>query len=573
MNMNSIKPVPVPSSERQENIINEDQGYEGTNENEQNGGSENQEPPLKKKRTASFLDADSSLMKQVALISTMVGAQITAAAAEAAVAVLSDEMSCPREIFDGNQIDVTNGLLSPTSVYQPERAHNDEESEMKERFSPSESQVTSPKKNDVPLPLRIRAAVATGLGAAAAHAKLLAEQEEREIEHLVATIVEAQLKKLHSKIKHCEDAELLMEKKYAAIEELKEYILGERINILQRTFNAGISKLRDHSSVQSQSGNQAPILREKLLHSSHYIEYLLARCSAALWEDPAIPLCSSLGVAVQNRFVFKENVAGKVVLITGASSGIGEYLAYEYARRGARLALVARRTDRLQKVADDARQLGSPDVIVITADVSKIEDCKRFVNKTVNHFGQLDHLVNNAGIAHEAQLFKEMSNISDFVPVMDINFWGSLYGTHFAVPHLRKSRGKIIVMSSSAGWLYPPKASIYSASKAAQIGLYESLRAELGPEIGITIVTPGFVDSEMTQGNNLKKSKIQFLKNEPTDVCAKAIVESTCRGDMYLTEPFWMRPLFLLKVLCPELWDWTSYWLIVHGRRISDKKA
>ncbi|XP_022736905.1 11-beta-hydroxysteroid dehydrogenase-like 4A [Durio zibethinus] len=271
------------------------------------------------------------------------------------------------------------------------------------------------------------------------------------------------------------------------------------------------------------------------------------------------------------RFVFKENVAGKVVLITGASSGIGQHLAYEYAKRGARLALVARRTDRLQKVADEARQLGSPDVIVITADVSKIEDCKRFVDKTVNHFGQLDHLVNNAGVAH-GQQFKEMSNIADFVPVMDINFWGSVYGTHFAVPHLRKSRGKIVVMSSAAGWLYPPKATVYSASKAAQIGLYESLRVELGPEIGITIVTPGYVDSEMTQGVHSARAKLQFLKNEPTDVCAKAIVESTCRGDMYLTEPFWVRPLFLLKVLYPELWDWTFYWLIVHGRTTLDKK-
>ncbi|XVF08660.1 hypothetical protein REPUB_Repub07fG0021800 [Reevesia pubescens] len=255
MNMNSAKPVHVPSSEHQENNTNRDQSDDVPNENEQNGDSENQEPPLKRKRTASISDAESSLMKQVALMSTMVGPQITAASAEAAVAVLSDEMSCPREIFDGDQIDVTNGLLSPTSIYQPERAHNDEESEMKERSSPSESQETSPKKNDVPLPLRIRAAVATGLGAAAAHAKLLVVQEEKEIEHLVANIIEAQLKKLHSKIKHCEDAELLMEKEYAAIEELKEYILGERINILQTTFNAGVSKLREHSSLQLQTGN------------------------------------------------------------------------------------------------------------------------------------------------------------------------------------------------------------------------------------------------------------------------------------------------------------------------------
>ncbi|KAB2000190.1 hypothetical protein ES319_D12G215400v1 [Gossypium barbadense] len=258
MSMNGIKPVVVPSSEDQENIINEDQGYDGANENEKNGDSENQEPPLKKKRTASTSDADSSLMKQVARISTMVGPQITAAAAEAAVVMLSDEMSCPREIFYGDHIDLTNGSLSP-SIYQQERAHKTEESEIKERSNPSdslaESQETHPKKSDIPLPLRIRAAVATGLGAAAAHAKLLAVQEEKEIEHLVATIIEAQLKKLNSKIKHCEDAELLMEKEYAAIEGLKEYILGERINILRTTYNTGTSKLLEHSSVQSQTSN------------------------------------------------------------------------------------------------------------------------------------------------------------------------------------------------------------------------------------------------------------------------------------------------------------------------------
>ncbi|OMO84186.1 Short-chain dehydrogenase/reductase SDR, partial [Corchorus capsularis] len=88
------------------------------------------------------------------------------------------------------------------------------------------------------------------------------------------------------------------------------------------------------------------------------------------------------------RSVCSENVAGKVVLITGASSGIGEHLAYQYARRGARLGLVARREDRLCAVADKCGQLGSPDVIAIPADVSKQEDCKRFVGKGVNYFGQ-----------------------------------------------------------------------------------------------------------------------------------------------------------------------------------------
>ncbi|OMO93855.1 Short-chain dehydrogenase/reductase SDR [Corchorus olitorius] len=266
------------------------------------------------------------------------------------------------------------------------------------------------------------------------------------------------------------------------------------------------------------------------------------------------------------RSVFKENVAGKVVLITGASSGIGEHLAYEYGKRGARLALVARRTDRLQKVAGRARELGSPDVIVITADVSKLQDSKRFVDETVNHFGQLDHLVNNAGILN-SQTFEGISDISKFVTFMDTNFWGSVYGTHFALPHLRKSKGKIVVMSSAAGWLCPPRATIYTASKAAQIGLFESLRVELGPEIGVTIVTPGFVESEMTQAlqTQAAKGKLRFLKDEPTDVCAKAIVESSFRRDMYLTEPLWVKSLFPLKFLYPQVLDWVSYWLTIQN--------
>ncbi|MFS7910133.1 putative 11-beta-hydroxysteroid dehydrogenase [Helianthus anomalus] len=90
------------------------------------------------------------------------------------------------------------------------------------------------------------------------------------------------------------------------------------------------------------------------------------------------------------RSVFPENLAGKVVLITGASAGIGEHLAYEYAKHGARLALVARKEKLLGVVAEKAKELGSPDAIVIKADVSKLEDCKRFVDETINHFGKCE---------------------------------------------------------------------------------------------------------------------------------------------------------------------------------------
>ncbi|CAB4280471.1 unnamed protein product [Prunus armeniaca] len=223
-------------------------------------------------------------------------------------------------------------------------------------------------------------------------------------------------------------------------------------------------------------------------------------------------------------------MAGKVVLITGASS---------VCKRGARLALAARREDRLQGVADKARGLGSPDAIVLPADVSILEHCNRLVNETVNHFGQLDHLVNNAGVLQVGS-FEDWTQgqFSKLVSIMDINFWGSVYCTHFSLPHLRKSKGKIVVISSSSTWFSTPKFGFYNASKAALICFFETLRAELGSDIGITIVSPGLIESEMTGSS-------QFL--------SQAIVDSACRGDMYLTEPAWVKFGFWLRVFCPEL--------------------
>ncbi|KAK7369635.1 hypothetical protein VNO80_11677 [Phaseolus coccineus] len=271
------------------------------------------------------------------------------------------------------------------------------------------------------------------------------------------------------------------------------------------------------------------------------------------------------------RSIFRENVAGKVILITGASSGIGEHLAYEYAKRGARLALVARRENRIKEVAGNAKLLGSPDVITIPADVSRPQDCQRFVESTINHFGRLDHLVNNAGIV-ALSLFEDTTDITKFEPAMDINFWGSAYGTYFSIPHLRQSKGKIVAVASCAGWLPVPRKSIYNASKAAVISLYETLRTELGRDIGITIVTPGLIDSEMSQGKILSKDGRMVFDQQIRDMqgsvmpiksvteAAKAIVKSVCRGDSYLTEPTWFTTTFYWQIFCPEVLELLNRW-------------
>ncbi|KAI4334876.1 hypothetical protein L6164_013582 [Bauhinia variegata] len=135
-------------------------------------------------------------------------------------------------------------------------------------------------------------------------------------------------------------------------------------------------------------------------------------------------------------------------------------LAYEYVRRGALLSLVDIRKDNLGAVANKARSLGSPNVIIIGADVSKVQDCKQFVDETLNHFGRLDHLVNNAGICR-GEAVENVDDVSLVTPIMDVNFWGAVYGTLFAIPHLKSSKGKVVVVASAGGWFPVPRFSIY----------------------------------------------------------------------------------------------------------------
>ncbi|XP_010523953.1 PREDICTED: SWI/SNF complex subunit SWI3A [Tarenaya hassleriana] len=227
-----------------EQMKSEGQDHEQTNEREEKGDTvDEEEPPAKRKRVASPLDATgNSLMKQVTTMGTSVGP----AATKAAIAALCDEASCPREMLtdSGDCEDLT--VKSHQSLI-PERADGDKDTEKEEQRTDYEEPQEASSMEDLPLALRIRTSAAAALGAAAAHAKILADQEEREMELLAATVIDEQLKKLQSKMKFLDHLELLMDMEEREIEAQKERLLDDRMGVLQSAFRAGLTKRWDHT--------------------------------------------------------------------------------------------------------------------------------------------------------------------------------------------------------------------------------------------------------------------------------------------------------------------------------------
>ncbi|XP_010250631.1 PREDICTED: SWI/SNF complex subunit SWI3A isoform X2 [Nelumbo nucifera] len=246
--------VQANSIDTQEPIKTENQCHENMDETRQIREDETQDPLLKRRCIGSFADSGGSLMKQVALLATMMGPHIAAAGTKAAIAALCNENEYAQEMFEGEEVSVTNYFGSLTSKNEPGRVCKVDDMEMGEKCIQSEPQET-PQEKLVPLALRFRTGIAAALGTAAAHAKLLADQEDREIERLVATIIEMQIRKIHCKIKHFEELELIMEKEYTHIEELKEYFIAERINVICEALRVGISRWKDHTSVKSVIGS------------------------------------------------------------------------------------------------------------------------------------------------------------------------------------------------------------------------------------------------------------------------------------------------------------------------------
>ncbi|RUT79065.1 SDR family oxidoreductase [Ancylomarina longa] len=185
----------------------------------------------------------------------------------------------------------------------------------------------------------------------------------------------------------------------------------------------------------------------------------------------------------------------KIVVITGASSGIGKALAFEFANRGAKIVLAARNSVKLKQIEADIRNM-QMDVLSVTTDVSKEIDCENLMQKAVQHFGGIDILINNAGISMRA-LFADLE-LSVIKELMDVNFWGTVYCTKFALPYITKAKGSVVGVISIAGYIGLPARTGYSASKYAIRGFLDTLRVEnLKTGVHVLVAAPGFTASNV----------------------------------------------------------------------------
>jgi short-subunit dehydrogenase len=230
---------------------------------------------------------------------------------------------------------------------------------------------------------------------------------------------------------------------------------------------------------------------------------------------------------------------GKVIVVTGASQGIGRALCLELASQRPRLALAARDRTALEEAAAACAARGA-ETLVVPTDVSDEGSCRALVESTVGRFGVIDVLVNNAGIGMLARL-DEVVDLRPYEELMRVNYLGSVYPTYFALPHLKSTRGQVVAISSLAGLNGVPLRTAYAATKHAQIGFFDSLRVELrGTGVDVTVVCPYFVQSEIRRrsagpdGRTVDHSPVREGEVMSAEECARRTVRAMERRQRML---------------------------------------
>jgi short-subunit dehydrogenase len=260
-----------------------------------------------------------------------------------------------------------------------------------------------------------------------------------------------------------------------------------------------------------------------------------------------------------------------VVIITGASKGIGAELARQLAAKGAKLVLAARSAGELEAVAEECRKLGAP-VVTVRADVAGERDCQAIVAGAVLAFGRVDTLVNNAGMSMWAR-FEEIRDVSVLERIMQVNYMGAVYCTSHALPYLREARGRIVGISSLAGRTGVPTRTGYAASKHAMAGFFDSLRIELaGSGITVTMVYPGFVATGIREnatgpdGEPIGVSPVREGEVMSAEDCARRIVRAIERREREVVMTARGRMGLWLKLVAPGLVDRIARRAVEQGR-------
>ena len=252
--------------------------------------------------------------------------------------------------------------------------------------------------------------------------------------------------------------------------------------------------------------------------------------------------------------------AGKVVVVTGASQGIGKALCRELAPQRPKLVLAARDAAALDAVAAECRGRGA-ETLVAPTDVAEEASCRSLVERTVDRFSGVDVLVNNAGMGMLAR-FEDVTDLSLYERLVRVNYLGSVYPTFHALPHLKRTQGRIVAVASMAGLIGVPTRTGYSAAKHAVIGFFDSLRIELlDSGVSVSVICPDFVVSEIHKralgpdGQPLGENPMAASKIMTAEECADLMVTAVEQRQRLLITSARGKQARWLKLLSPRSVD------------------